>query len=98
MPKVLPIDRGENADGKEFAFICPACGNSHWFRTESKQQPSWEFNGDVEKPTIRPSIKVRGGAKGSDHVCHFTITDGRIDYCGDSSHALANRSVPMEDM
>ena len=36
-----------------FMLFCPACECGHWFND------TWQFNGDMEKPTISPSILVR---------------------------------------
>lgn len=29
--------------------------------------------------------------------CHSHVTDGMINYCADSTHALAGKTIPMED-
>lgn len=47
---------GERTDGTNLVlFHCPGCGDNHqiWIGT-------WTFNGDLVKPTITPSILVRG--------------------------------------
>lgn len=31
------------------------------------------------------------------HVCHVFITDGQIQFLGDSTHALAGKTVPLPD-
>jgi hypothetical protein len=29
-------------------------------------------------------------------ICHSVVTDGQIAFCGDSTHELANKTVPLE--
>ena len=53
MPKVR-----ETSDGK-YIFFCPGCRCGHYFKT-TPPEPQWTFNGDMEKPTVRASILVRG--------------------------------------
>jgi hypothetical protein len=31
------------------------------------------------------------------HTCHLFINGGQIQYCGDSTHALAGQTIPMVD-
>ena len=73
----------------EYRFHCPACGCSHWFKTTGGT-PQWTWNGDFEKPTIRPSILVRG-----QHVCHMMVSDGKIQYLSDCAHPFAGMTVDM---
>jgi len=77
---------------------------------------SWQFNGNLERPTFTPSfrhsghktIKVDGkwtgewvrGADGKPvpEVCHYILTDGILNFCGDCTHAMAGKSVPLPDL
>lgn len=78
-------------------FWCPGCECAHFFTTDR-----WTWNGSTTKPTVNPSILVQydgsdagvGGAPPK--RCHFFLRDGRLEYCGDSTHALAGQIVPME--
>lgn len=57
----------------------------------------WGFDGNVESPTFTPSVKCTtqyGDGRGT-HICHSFVTAGRIDFCGDSTHALAGRSAEL---
>lgn len=49
-------------DGR-VSFKCPGCKLSHSMPVAGKTSSSveWEFNGDVDKPTLSPSILARGG-------------------------------------
>jgi len=35
--------------------------------------------------------------KAIDHVCHSFVRDGRIEYCGDSTHKLAGQTVELPE-
>jgi hypothetical protein len=65
----------------------------------------WEFSGSLERPTLSPSILVHPhGALADDgsvyqsHRCHSFVRDGRIEYLGDSTHALAGQTVDLPDL
>lgn len=78
-------------------FWCPGCGCGHYFTPDR-----WVWNGSRTRPTVSPSILVQynGNDAGNDGApparCHFFIRDGRIEYCSDSTHALAGQSVDMQ--
>lgn len=82
----------EKVGEPEFAFHCPGCGFSHWFKTKGKG-PCWTFNGDMDKPTIHPSLRVRYG---QEKVCHSFIKEGIIEFCNDCTHDLVGQKVPLE--
>ena len=47
-----------------FVFHCPGCGDVHTIHTTTsgaRHPRCWEFNGDVDKPTVSPSLLVRSG-------------------------------------
>lgn len=95
-------------EGRHF-FWCPGCDEHHGVMV--KPPSGWEFNGDFERPTLSPSVKVTGvepyteaeldrvvageSITKPDRVCHFFVRDGRIEYCGDSTHGLAGQTVEM---
>ncbi len=89
-------------------FECPACGYRHpfyvaptpWPNEPSRQWPVWEFNGDMERPTFSPSLLVHGNPDGKDGTprCHSFVRDGRIEYCGDSTHAMAGKTVDLPEI
>lgn len=33
-----------------------------------------------------------------DYCCHYILTAGVLNYCGDSTHALKGQSVPLPDL
>jgi len=94
------------------SFRCPGCGDTHCIPTDGKN--AWGWNGDLNRPTLTPSILVRSGHYaahwkpgdacwcGKDYgfecyVCHSFVTDGRIAFLGDCTHALAGQTVDMPE-
>jgi hypothetical protein len=70
----------------------------------------WTWNGDIEKPTLRPSLKTCG-PKATDEqmnriragenlhipdtVCHSWIKDGKIQFLPDCTHDLAGQTLDL---
>lgn len=91
------------------AHWCPACAEVHVFTIEGKNSSgaAWTWNGNIDKPTFTPSMLIRTGPRptvpvgrpdaGRVDVCHYILTDGVINYCGDCTHGLAGQSVPLPD-
>lgn len=99
-PTMAKIHILKSADGKEehALFRCPGCGTSHVvpiMRTAPVDQGHWLFNGNLEKPTLAPSLRVFAG-DGKTTACHLILTDGVINYCADSAHKLRGQAVPLE--
>ncbi len=87
---------GENGE-VHHAFRCPGCGNAHMIRTAGAHQPVWSFNGDVENPTVSPSILVNPGNDTRYPRCHSFVRDGKIQFLADCTHALAGQTVDIPD-
>ena len=79
---------------KHFYFTCPGCGHEHAFGE------GWSFNGDVERPTVSPSILVTARDDKGNEIsrCHSFIRDGMIEFCADSRHGLTGQTVPLPDV
>ena len=88
----------EVANAPDFMFWCPACkcGHGVWVEGPCRTGAQWKFNGNMEKPSFHPSLKIEFNREGKDMVCHLVVTDGVLNYCGDSTHELAGQSIPME--
>ncbi len=97
------------SDGStRLTFHCPGCGHSHvyitsWRTGASRQEPVWEFNGNLESPTFKPSLLYNGNPDPKFQNpavprCHLYVTNGQIQYLSDCSHALAGKTIPMEDV
>jgi hypothetical protein len=55
---------------------------------------NWTWNGDVDRPTLRPSVLSQGG----DWRCHSWITDGRAQFLDDCTHELRGQTVDLLDV
>jgi len=76
---------------------CRACG------THFIDHARWKWNGDVNKPTLTPSVKETCNDPGhpsyqpqaKSSCCHFNLKAGIITYHGDCSHGLRG-DMPLE--
>lgn len=102
----------KSSHGDAVAFWCPGCDGCHVIyvgRPEGSGKPCWGYNGDPARPTFTPSILVTTGRKvdpayvpdpdfpDPPECCHSFVTDGQIQFCGDSTHALAGQTVPLPE-
>lgn len=55
----------------------------------------WSWNGDTEKPTLKPSILTKGGGG---VVCHSFVNNGVVRFLSDCSHEFANQEVDLLDV
>ena len=71
----------------------------------------WTWNGDVDKPTLRPSVLTQGFHKMTDdeyksvmsgtkieprlYRCHTWVTDGQANFLDDCNHDLRGQVVDM---
>lgn len=101
-------------EGGMVSFWCEGCEMYHGVTIDKTKSPSWDFNGDYEKPTFSPSIRVRiphpegysirdtapvgWNGKVVDHICHSFITDGEIQYLSDSTHELAGWTIDLKQL
>lgn len=74
---------------KRYIFECPGCGCLHFF------DASWTFNGDLEKPTVSPSILVFPSEPAK--RCHSFVRDGMIQFLDDCHHELKGQTVEIPD-
>ena len=97
----------------ELLFWCPGCDGAHAVKVGVGAGPRWGYNDNPEKPTFTPSILVRGVDRLTDAeharlmagehveprpiVCHSFVTDGRIQFLGDCTHALAGQTVDLPE-
>ena len=97
--KILTTSAAPETD-RQFTHMifCPACNCAHGLRVGTPAD--WEFNGDFEKLTFSPSLKVWGYDErrpDQNFVCHSFIRDGKIEFLGDCTHALAGQTVDLVD-
>jgi Family of unknown function (DUF6527) len=89
------------------AHWCPGCGEMHvipdgWRFDGNLQSPT--FSPSV-KITGKQRVLVDGkwtgewvrdaGGVALDGCCHYFLSAGRLQFCGDSTHALAGITVPL---
>jgi hypothetical protein len=86
-------------------FYCPGCHSSHAIYHGIGNGPRWTWNGDVDRPTFTPSIKVTCPANPdadedfkewrTERICHSYVTDGQIQFLSDCTHELVNQTVSL---
>lgn len=85
-----------------FQFYCPGCKNHHGIYTKEfpHEGPKWEFNGDMDKPTFSPSLRIQNhyGIENKLRMCHSFIRNGSIEFLSDCTHELAGQTVIMEEV
>lgn len=79
-------------------FWCPGCESAHIVPIAGLEP--WQFDGNVEAPTITPSIKNMKPIPDTDPVqhtteCHVNVTKGMLQFHSDCAHPLAGQTVPM---
>jgi len=101
------LDEVENGT---FIFWCEGCQKKHAVWTNKNSNPRWNFNQNLDCPTFTPSLLVKGikyekdiegkPIQGTerDAICHLFITDGKIQYLGDSHHHLAGKTIEMQHL
>lgn len=62
------------------------------------KRPTWAFDGNLEAPTLTPSILTKFNWLGTEYVCHSFLTAGVFTFLGDCTHELVGRSVPIPDL
>lgn len=56
--------------------------------------PRWDFDGNLDAPTLTPSILTRIRRADGEFVCHSFLRNGVWEYLSDSTHAYSGQSVP----
>lgn len=87
----------------QVVFDCPGCGGWHGVYVKPGESKSvWTWNGSLDKPTFSPSILIHkqepAGEYRGQPLCHSFVTDGRIQFLGDCTHALAGKTVDLPEM
>lgn len=106
-------ERGCASNHADFIFWCPGCNEAHgvWTTKRNGLNAVWGFNGDMEKPTFTPSIKITGTQPITDaehdkimagekvtprpYCCHSYVVNGSIQFLGDCTHHLRGQTVPL---
>jgi hypothetical protein len=100
--------------GINYSFYCPGCCRSHAIQVRTDGgQPSWSFDGDMERPTFTGSILTSGVRAPTDaeaarilageHIaftpvtCHSFVEAGKIRFLDDCTHGLRGQTVALPD-
>ena len=84
---------------------CPACEEPHQYAVDSEGR-HWTFNHNYLKPTFLPSMLRSNNTPRNEQermrrvnytTCHYFIRDGKIEYCTDSPHHLAGKTIPLPE-
>lgn len=102
-----------SVEGNRLMFWCPGCDEFHQVvveRPAGEVGPCWGYNGNPDAPTFTPSILVTwkepsdnpdefdDETKDISRICHSFVTDGRIQFLNDCTHALAGQTVDLPDI
>lgn len=101
-----------NDHGKVYmclTFVCPGCvaggpagySGVHNLPVNVKEdigKPSWDFDGNLEAPTLSPSILTYGSENGVYPRCHSFLKNGVFQFLSDSTHPLVGQNIPIPDL
>lgn len=88
-------------------FCCPGCASTrdgysglHMLPVTGDKtlRPTWEWDGNLEAPTLQPSILTRFNWDGKPIVCHSFLTKGEFMFLGDCTHDLKGLTVPLPEL
>lgn len=89
-------------DREIMVYWCQGCECTHMVNiAKDGTRPAWGFNGNVEKPTLSPSVRTFWPARTADGEhparpeqtrCHHFLRDGVIEFLSDS-HAHQVRGL-----
>lgn len=91
---MMRFERCQDGEHEEsYIFHCPGCKCGHQVFVRGGPGPRWEFNGDMERPTITPSYVIEMRAPFL--RCHSFIRNGQIQFLNDSTHELKGKTVEL---
>ena len=87
-------------------FCCPGCAVMHEHSSglhmlavnSVVKSPSWDWDGDLDAPTLSPSILTRSPRPAGERVCHSFLRAGVFEFLADCTHPLAGQHVPIPDL
>ena len=75
------------AENFDHIFFCPGCRCGHGFNAYLNKLPRWQFNGEMDRPTLSPSLLMTSSK----------LTDaGRADYFAWCDAGYPERTAPFE--
>lgn len=93
----------EIEDGRCYVdYYCPGCKCGHGYLPVTigldpakKIASHWQWNGDIDNPTLSPSVNVE--PQEPKYQCHHHVRNGKIEFLQDCYHALAGQTVDLPD-
>lgn len=84
-------------------FVCPGCLEAHHGSSgihmlpvnSTEKSPSWDWDGNLEAPTLSPSILTKHQ---DGFVCHSFLKAGVFEFLTDSTHSLAGKLAELPDL
>lgn len=119
MKSRLRTVRYGNVVTSSLMFVCPGCvaggpdgyDGLHMLPVNAPPEldrPSWDFDGNLEAPTLSPSILTNGTRSeatrfnddGSPRFprCHSFLKAGVFEFLSDCEHPLVGQKVPIPDL
>lgn len=79
-------------------FYCFGCLYLHSIPVNSLNDEflQWEWNGDLNSPSVTPSIRNAWESESRKYCCHLHVTDGKIIYANDCTHGFVNQTIEMK--
>ena len=63
---------------------------------------NWTWNGDIEKPTLKPSILTQSGYFDGEKTipfrCHTFVNDGMVKFLNDCTHDNRGKDIELLDI
>jgi len=56
---------------------------------------AWTWNGSLDKPTVRPSVRTKYAKEGVMTEIHYWLNDGICDCLGDCKDGNAGKKLPL---
>lgn len=106
----VAMTRGVDDHGDHYDAImiwCPGCeitdddGHKHGglhmlpISGDASKRPVWQWNGELERVTLDPSILTRVNRGETQFICHSYLRDGQWQFLDDCTHALVGQTVAM---
>lgn len=105
MKSMIRTVSNKNMSYSALLFACPGCISGgpdgydgiHMLAVNSNTEiigtPSWAWDGNLDAPTLSPSILSQGYCR-----CHSFLKAGIFEFLTDSDHPLSGQSVPIPDL
>lgn len=89
--------RAQLTSDRWLQWFCEGCQEHHGVPIEGAN--AWRWNGSTDNPTLHPSVLInRGRSNPTRHTCHMWITEGRVQFLGDCTHALAGKTTDIPEV